>query len=64
MTTSKKRRRKDEIIANCIRCGSERVMAYWDAELASYLYLCDEPPICLSCAAKTAPPMLRVISQK
>lgn len=43
---------EDEIIANCVECNAERVMAYWDDELECYIYLCDKEPICNECMSK------------
>jgi hypothetical protein len=49
----KQRRKKDQIIAHCKQCDGERVIAYWDYELESYIYLCDtrEAYFCLECLA-------------
>lgn len=43
---------ENEIVANCVECNVERVMAYWDDELECYIYLCDEEPICNECMSK------------
>lgn len=40
---------EDEISAKCIHCEKERVIAYWDEELEYYIYLSDEPPVCVQC---------------
>lgn len=42
----------NEIVVNCVACNAERLMAYWDEELESYIYLCDEKPLCIECMSK------------
>jgi hypothetical protein len=43
---------ENEIIANCVECNAERLLAYWDEELECYIYLCDEEPLCNECMSK------------
>lgn len=54
---------ENEIIANCVACNAERVLAYWDEELESYIYLCDEEPLCNECMSKQEQVSSEVISK-
>lgn len=47
-----RQRENDEIHINCIECNKTRLVAYWDDELESYIYLCEEDERrCLECQA-------------
>ncbi len=43
---------QDEIYEKCSCCGKSRVVAYWDYELESYIYL-SESDVCLKCETGT-----------
>lgn len=43
----------DEIYTKCTICQCNRLAAYWDEELESYIHLCDEPAICIKCSSAT-----------
>lgn len=45
-----KKRNKNQTVARCVHCQSERIASYWDDELECYIYLCDEPVVCVNCA--------------
>ncbi len=44
---------EDEIYTNCTICQCKRLAAYWDDELESYIYLSDEPAVCVKCSSST-----------
>lgn len=58
---AKGQRLKNQIHANCIVCNTKRLVAYWDDELESYIYLCDESqPICMDCTPVAVAPSIAI----
>jgi hypothetical protein len=46
-------RKTNEIDVNCVECNTSRLMAYWDDEIESYIYLFEEDELlCQGCRPK------------